>query len=123
MKDPERPGERRRPRVKNPVAPVVKSETGTDKTKNAPNRVRRQTTDPIEDLTTVLSQKVVGQPAAMHFPGQDAADRVGVGVAVQQFVCVIGVRTLAVGAGQDCQVSDRSRGRLSRGVHRRISVS
>ena len=64
MKDPERPGDRRRPRVKNPVAAVLKTETGPEKPKSTPSRVRRNNTDPIEDLTAVLSQKVVGQPAA-----------------------------------------------------------
>jgi len=64
MKDPERPGERRRPRVKNPVAAVIKSESPADKSKGSQNRLKRQPSDPVEDLTAVLSQKVVGQPAA-----------------------------------------------------------
>jgi ATP-dependent Clp protease ATP-binding subunit ClpA len=64
MKDPERPGERRRPRVKNPAADIIKSEHGMEKPKNPQVRAKRQTSDPIQDLTTVLSQKVVGQPAA-----------------------------------------------------------
>ena len=65
MKDPDRPGERRRPRVKNTdAAALVKSENGAEKAKTAQNRVKRQQSDPVEDLTTVLSQKVVGQPAA-----------------------------------------------------------
>uniref|UniRef100_Q01QB9 ATPase AAA-2 domain protein n=1 Tax=Solibacter usitatus (strain Ellin6076) TaxID=234267 RepID=Q01QB9_SOLUE len=64
MKDPDRPGERRRPRVKNADAAVLKSENGAEKAKTAQNRVKRQQSDPVEDLTAVLSQKVVGQPAA-----------------------------------------------------------
>ncbi|HEY1494734.1 MAG TPA: AAA family ATPase [Candidatus Solibacter sp.] len=64
MKDPDRPGERRRPRVKNTDAALVKSENGAEKAKAAQNRVKRQQSDPVEDLTAVLSQKVVGQPAA-----------------------------------------------------------
>jgi ATP-dependent Clp protease ATP-binding subunit ClpA len=63
MKDPDRPGERRRPRVKTDAA-VLKSENGAEKVKTAQNRVKRQQSDPVEDLTAVLSQKVVGQPAA-----------------------------------------------------------
>ncbi|HWB84772.1 MAG TPA: AAA family ATPase [Bryobacteraceae bacterium] len=35
-----------------------------DKPKNSQNRTRKQTPDLVEDLTAVLSQKVVGQPAA-----------------------------------------------------------
>src|SRR5262245_51997369 len=64
MKDPDRPGERRRPRVKNIDAAVLKSENGAEKAKAAQNRVKRQQSDPVEDLTAILSQKVVGQPAA-----------------------------------------------------------
>ena len=64
MKDPERPGERRRPRVKNPVAAIIKTESVTEKPKTGQNRTKRQSSDPVEDLTAVLSQKVVGQPAA-----------------------------------------------------------
>jgi CheY-like chemotaxis protein len=64
MKDPERPVDRRRPRVKNPAADIIKSESGVEKPKNPQVRSKRQTSDPIQDLTTVLSQKVVGQPAA-----------------------------------------------------------
>ncbi len=64
MKDPDRPAERRKPRVKNPAAAIVKPDNGADRLKPPPNRVKRQTSDPAEDLTAVLSQKVVGQPAA-----------------------------------------------------------
>jgi ATP-dependent Clp protease ATP-binding subunit ClpA/CheY-like chemotaxis protein len=63
MKEPIRPEEKRRTRVKNPAALVQKSESLPDKPKNTQNR-RRQSSDLAEDLTAVLSQKVVGQPAA-----------------------------------------------------------
>src|SRR5437764_10532382 len=64
MKDPDRPGERRRPRVKNPAAEIVKPDSAVEKPKSTPHRAKRQTSDNVQDLTTVLSQKVVGQPAA-----------------------------------------------------------
>jgi ATP-dependent Clp protease ATP-binding subunit ClpA/CheY-like chemotaxis protein len=63
MKEPNRPEEKRRTRVKNPAALVQKAEGPADKAKNSQNR-KRQTSDLVEDLTAVLSQKVVGQPAA-----------------------------------------------------------
>lgn len=64
MKEPNEPGQRRRTRVKNPPAPIIKSEGGVEKPKNTQNRSRKQAPDPVEDLTKILSQKVVGQPAA-----------------------------------------------------------
>jgi ATP-dependent Clp protease ATP-binding subunit ClpA/CheY-like chemotaxis protein len=63
MKEPNRPEEKRRSRVKSPAAAVVKSEGSADKPKSSQNR-KKQTSDLVEDLTAVLSQKVVGQPAA-----------------------------------------------------------
>jgi len=63
MKDPNRPEQRRRTKVKAPTAAIIKSEGGVDKAKSQ-NRNRKQTPDLTEDLTSVLSQKVVGQPAA-----------------------------------------------------------
>ncbi len=63
MKEPNRPDERRRSRVK-PSAAIAKSEGVQDKPRSNQNRSRKQTTDLVEDLTAVLSQKVVGQPAA-----------------------------------------------------------
>lgn len=62
MKEPNRPEERRRTRVKNSAA-SVKSEAAGDKTKSS-QRSKKQSPDLVEDLTNVLSQKVVGQPAA-----------------------------------------------------------
>src|SRR5215831_2814341 len=65
MKEPNRPQERRRNRVKMNAANIIKAEGGVDKPKGLPTRTRKQgAADTIEDLTTVLSQKVVGQPAA-----------------------------------------------------------
>jgi CheY-like chemotaxis protein len=63
MKEPNRPEEKRRTRVKNPTASVAKSEGLSDKPKQ-PNRKSKPQSDLSEDLTKVLSQKVVGQPAA-----------------------------------------------------------
>jgi ATP-dependent Clp protease ATP-binding subunit ClpA/CheY-like chemotaxis protein len=63
MKEPNRPDERRRSRVKSSAA-IAKSEGVQDKPRSNQNRSRKQTTDLVEDLTAVLSQKVVGQPAA-----------------------------------------------------------
>jgi ATP-dependent Clp protease ATP-binding subunit ClpA len=64
MKEPNRPEEKqRRTRAKTPAPIVQKSEGPSDKPKNSQNR-KKQSSDLAEDLTTVLSQKVVGQPAA-----------------------------------------------------------
>jgi ATP-dependent Clp protease ATP-binding subunit ClpA/CheY-like chemotaxis protein len=63
MKEPNRPDERRRSRVK-PSAAIAKSEGVQDKPRANQNRSRKHASDLIEDLTAVLSQKVVGQPAA-----------------------------------------------------------
>src|SRR5690348_5304011 len=63
MKEPNRPEEKRRTRVKNPAAAVPKSEGPSDKSKTS-QRNKKQAADLVEDLTKVLSQKVVGQPAA-----------------------------------------------------------
>ncbi len=64
MKEPNRPEDRRRTRVKNTSAAAVKSEGGGEKAKAPKNIARKQAHDLAEDLTSVLSQKVVGQPAA-----------------------------------------------------------
>ena len=63
MKEPNRPEQRRRNRVR-PSAAIVKSEGMQEKPRGSQNRSRKQASDLIEDLTSVLSQKVVGQPAA-----------------------------------------------------------
>src|SRR6516225_1169219 len=64
MKEPNRPEERRRNRVKVGAANIIKAEGGVEKPKGPQTRTRKQGADALEDLTTVLSQKVVGQPAA-----------------------------------------------------------
>jgi CheY-like chemotaxis protein/phenylpyruvate tautomerase PptA (4-oxalocrotonate tautomerase family) len=64
MKGPDPPEEKRRARVKHSPAAIIKSEGGVEKPKSTQNRPRNQSADAIEDLTAVLSQKVVGQPAA-----------------------------------------------------------
>ncbi len=64
MKDPNHPEQRRRTRVKAPAAAIIKSEGGVEKPKASQNRSRKQAPDLTEDLSYVLSQKVVGQPAA-----------------------------------------------------------
>ena len=65
MKEPERPGERPRPRPKKLATAILKAESAdVEKTKNQPTRPRKQPAGPLEDLSAVLSQKVVGQPAA-----------------------------------------------------------
>jgi ATP-dependent Clp protease ATP-binding subunit ClpA len=63
MKEPNRPEEKRRTRVKNPSAAVPRAEASQDKPRTSQNR-KKQPSDFVEDLTAVLSQKVVGQPAA-----------------------------------------------------------
>jgi ATP-dependent Clp protease ATP-binding subunit ClpA len=63
MKDPDRPESRRRSKVKNASAPIIKAEAAVEKTKTQ-NRSKKQVNDPAEDLARLLSQKVVGQPSA-----------------------------------------------------------
>src|SRR5690349_12655003 len=66
MKEPNPPEQRRRNRVRTHSAAIIKSESGVDKekSKGTQNRSRKQSADVSEDLTAVLSQKVVGQPTA-----------------------------------------------------------
>jgi ATP-dependent Clp protease ATP-binding subunit ClpA/CheY-like chemotaxis protein len=45
-------------------ATIIKAEAGVDKPKGTQPRSKKQATDAVEDLTAILSQKVVGQPAA-----------------------------------------------------------
>src|SRR4051812_41077324 len=63
MKEPNRPEEKRRTRVKHPSAAPPRSEASAEKPKPSQSR-KKQSSDFAEDLTAVLSQKVVGQPAA-----------------------------------------------------------
>src|SRR5947207_1179485 len=64
MKESDLPREKRRSRVRIPAAAIIKSEGGVDKPKASPSRTRKASADTVADLTAVLSQKVVGQPAA-----------------------------------------------------------
>lgn len=64
MKEPDPPDQRRRPRVNRSQATIIKAEAGVDKPKGTQTRSKKQATDAAEDLTAILSQKVVGQPAA-----------------------------------------------------------
>ena len=67
MKEPNPPEERRKSRVRTHSAAIIKSESGgveKEKPTRSGNRAKKQSVDPAADLTAVLSQKVVGQPAA-----------------------------------------------------------
>src|SRR5262249_10835144 len=65
MRDPNRPQERRRSRVKNDDASIIVAEGGgVEKPKGSQRSGKKQAADASEDLTQILSQKVVGQPAA-----------------------------------------------------------
>jgi ATP-dependent Clp protease ATP-binding subunit ClpA/CheY-like chemotaxis protein len=64
MKEPNRPEERRRSRARSASADIIKAEGSVDKSKASQGRSKKQSTDLVEDLTIVLSQRVVGQPAA-----------------------------------------------------------
>src|SRR5499427_4610178 len=66
MKEPNPPEQRRRARVRTHTAAIIKAESGVEKEKarGGSSRAKKQNSDPVADLTAVLSQKVVGQPAA-----------------------------------------------------------
>src|ERR1700676_690108 len=65
MKEPNRPEERRRIKVRKTSAAIIKAEGTVDKpNKGTQTRPRKPGSDTIEDLTAVLAQKVVGQPVA-----------------------------------------------------------
>src|SRR5713101_5588132 len=64
MKEPNRPDERRRSRARSATADIIKAEAGVEKPKATQSRSRKPAPDPAEDLTAVLSRKVVGQPTA-----------------------------------------------------------
>src|ERR1035441_2049836 len=64
MREPNPPQERRRNRVRPSPADIIKSESGMERPKNSPSRARKQAAESTEDLATVLSRRVVGQPAA-----------------------------------------------------------
>src|SRR5215510_7489648 len=62
MKEPNRPEEKRRTRVKTTASSIQKAEGPAEKPRT--QKSKKASTNLIEDLTVVLSQKVVGQPAA-----------------------------------------------------------
>src|SRR5437870_11561439 len=66
MKEPNTPEEKRSTRGRRGRAYIIKSEDSVDRPKNTQSsgKTRKQSADPVENLTSVLSQKVVGQPAA-----------------------------------------------------------
>src|SRR3984885_4708022 len=64
MKEPDQPEPRRRTRAKPASPAIIKAEYGMEKPKNSSGRAKKPAVDPIEDLSTVLSQRVVGQPNA-----------------------------------------------------------
>ncbi|MBV8729498.1 MAG: AAA family ATPase, partial [Acidobacteriia bacterium] len=65
MKEPNRPEERRKTRVRTSPTNIIKAEGGgLEKPKGTQSRTRKQGAETVEDLTSVLAQKVVGQPAA-----------------------------------------------------------
>src|ERR1035437_476040 len=64
MRELNRPEKRRRTRGNGPSPGIIELEGGVEKPKASQSRSRKPSVDPIEDLSAVLSQKVVGQPAA-----------------------------------------------------------
>src|ERR1035437_1439551 len=64
MKESEHPGERPRPRVRKLATAILNAESNVEKPKSPQHRPRKQPVGPLEDLSAVLSQQVVGQPAA-----------------------------------------------------------
>ncbi len=65
MKEPNQPDEKKPARSRKSRAAIISAEGNVDRPKNAQSgRPRRQSADLAEDLMEVLSQKVVGQPAA-----------------------------------------------------------
>src|SRR5215470_1157291 len=66
MKEPNTPEEKRSGRGRRGRAYIIKAEESVDRPKNPQPaaRPKKQTVEPAENLTAILSQKVVGQPAA-----------------------------------------------------------
>jgi ATP-dependent Clp protease ATP-binding subunit ClpA/CheY-like chemotaxis protein len=61
MKEQDQPRTKRRPPVGR--AAIIELEGRVEKSRNAQNRSKKPASEPVEDLTAILSQKVVGQPA------------------------------------------------------------
>src|SRR6476660_2494354 len=64
MKEPIRPDDRRKTRTRNSAASIIKAESSVEIPKASQSKSKKQSSDPIEDLISVLSQRVVGQPTA-----------------------------------------------------------
>src|ERR1051325_4551912 len=66
MKEPNTPEEKRSSRGRKGRAHIIKAEDSVDRPKNTQSsgKTRKQLADPVENLTAVLSQRVVGQPTA-----------------------------------------------------------
>jgi ATP-dependent Clp protease ATP-binding subunit ClpA len=64
MKEPSRPEDRRRTKVKHASHSIIKAEAVLEKPKSSQKASKKQANDPTEDLSRILSQKVVGQPDA-----------------------------------------------------------
>src|SRR5450759_3784209 len=64
MKEPNHPEKPLRTRVRGHSPAIIGAEGGVEKPRVSQGRSRKLCVDPLEDLTAVLSQKVVGQPAA-----------------------------------------------------------
>src|SRR5271157_4773371 len=64
MREPNHPDKRLHPRARDHSPVIIEAEGGVEKPRVSQGRVRKPSLNAIEDLTAVLSQKVVGQPAA-----------------------------------------------------------
>src|SRR5271157_2789541 len=64
MREPNHPDKRLHPRARDHSPVIIEAEGGVEKPRVSQGRPRKPSADSIEDLTAVLSQKVVGQPAA-----------------------------------------------------------
>src|SRR5271157_388207 len=64
MREPNHPDKRLHPRARDHSPVIIEAEGGVEKPRVSQGRPRKPSADSIEDLTAVLSQKVVGKPAA-----------------------------------------------------------
>lgn len=64
MKEPNPPEERRRRRARTGATDIVSAEGGVEKPKTPQTSRSKKQVEPVEDLSVILAQKVVGQPAA-----------------------------------------------------------
>ena len=66
MRDPNHHEKPLRTRVRDHSPDIIEAEGGVEKPRVSQGRSRKPSVETLEDLTAVLSQKVVGQPAAMR---------------------------------------------------------